>query len=58
MKEQKNRKMGVEVPELIAFGIVFMAPGMILVGLGFAATGVVSGSIAAGLQGIPNSTYR
>ena len=43
--------MGVEVPEPIAFGIGFMAPGMILAGLGFAGSGIMAGSIAAGIHG-------
>ena len=40
------------VPELIAFGIGFMPPGVILAGLGFTAAGVTAGTIAAGWQGI------
>ena len=33
------------VPELIAFGIGFMPPGVILAGLGFTAAGVTAGTI-------------
>ena len=40
---------------LIAGALGYFAPGAILSGAGFTAAGIKAGSIAAGIQGKPNS---